>query len=245
MLAENDVFRPSWTLIAELVADGRFDDVYYCRGERISRDTDKMEQTPWRRTWRGGRNGVTYPTHTFGPVLRWFPDERIDRLSCAGSGHHYVDPRGDEYEQEDTVVVLAKTDRDHLIVHRQDIISDRPAVPYRFELQGTAGCFESAAHPGDEHRIALSGETDGWVPLETFESALPKRWQERTERERQTGRDGGDYLLFEAFIDAIVADEPAPIDVIEGVEMTLPGLLSERSIAADGEWVDVPDPRSW
>jgi hypothetical protein len=34
MLAENDVFRREWMVVAELVADGRFGDVYYARGER-------------------------------------------------------------------------------------------------------------------------------------------------------------------------------------------------------------------
>ena len=248
MLAENDVFRRAWMLVAELVADGRLGDVYYARSERITSGKEKMERSRWRRTWRVGRNGITYPTHNLGPLLRWFPGDRIDRVACSGSGHHYTDPRGEGYEQEDSVVMMAKTEQDHLIVHRQDILSDRPACGYRFELQGTGGCFESAAHSGDEHRISLQDEdADGqWQSLTAFEAAyLPEMWRELPAVASQTGRNGGDYLVFQSFVDAIESDSPPPIDVYEGLDITLPGLLSEQSIAADGEWVDVPDPREW
>ncbi|MCU4972970.1 Gfo/Idh/MocA family oxidoreductase [Halobacteria archaeon AArc-m2/3/4] len=248
MIAENDVFRRGWMLVAELVADGRFGDVYYARSERVTNSADHVEEVAWRRTWRTGRNGVTYPTHNLGPLLRWFPDDRIDRVSCEGSGHHHVDPRGDPYEQEDTVVMLAKTERDRLIVHRQDILSERPAAGYRFELQGTRGCFESAPHADADHRISLADSDGGhgWQSLEDYEDDyLPDRWRTLPEVARETGRNGGDYLVFESFVDAIVSDSPPPIDVHEGLDMTLPGLVSERSIDADGEWLDVPDSREW
>jgi predicted dehydrogenase len=247
MLAENDVFRREWMLVAELVRDGRFGDVYYARSERITNGKDHIEETLWRRTWRVGRNGVTYPTHNLGPLLRWFPDDRIDRITCAGSGHHYSDPRGESYEQEDSVVMMAKTEQDNLIVHRQDILSERPAAGYRFELQGTGGCFESAAHAEDEHRISLGDEDvdQQWQSLWEYETEyLPDVWRDLPEIAHETGRDGGDYLVFESFVDAIESGSAPPIDVHEGLDMTLPGLVSERAIA-DGEWVDVPDSRNW
>lgn len=45
-----------------------------------------------------------------------------------------------------------------------------------------------------------------------------------------------DELATEAFIDALVSGSPPPIDVHEGLGMTLPGLVSELSIDRDGEW---------
>lgn len=249
MLAENDVFRREWMLVAELVADGRFGDVYYARSERVTNGKDHIEEALWRRTWRVERNGVTYPTHNLGPVGRWFPDDRIERVACAGSGHHHLDPRGDSYDQEDTVVMLGKTENDCLLVHRQDILSERPAAGYRFELQGTKGCFESAAHPEDTHRISLAGRNGDdheWEPLEEYaDSHLPECWRDIPDVARETGRDGGDYLVFEGFIDALVSGSEPPIDVHEGLDMTLPGLVSQRSIDRDGEWVRVPDSREW
>ena len=243
MLAENDVFRREWMLVAELVADGCFGTPYYARSERITHSIDHINERAWRRTWRTGRNGVTYPTHNLGPVMRWFPGDRIARVSCAGSGHHHTDLNGEPYAQEDTVVMLANTERGGLIVHRQDIISDRPPARYRFELQGTKGCFESAQHADDTHRVSYE---DGWEPLRSYEAEyLPDVWRDLPDVARETGREGGDYLVFEAFVDAVINNEPAPIDVHAGLDMTLPGLVSERSIANDGAWVDVPDSRAW
>lgn len=248
MLAENDVFRREWMLIAELVADGRFGDVYYARSERVVAGKDHIEGSLWRRTWRVGRNGVTYPTHNLGPLLRWFSEDRIARVSCEGSGHHHVDPRGEGYEQEDTVVMMAKTEQDRLIVHRQDILSDRPAPRYRFELQGTNGCFESAAHAADEHMISFEDvdSDQRWESLWDYEEEyLSEIWRELLDVARETGRDGGDYLVFQSFVDALETGSKPPIDVHEGLDMTLPGLVSERSIADDGAWKTVPDSRKW
>jgi len=59
----------------------------------------------WRRKWQTGINGVTYGTHSLGPILQWMPGDRVVSVCCAGSGHHYRDPRGAEYEMEDSVTV--------------------------------------------------------------------------------------------------------------------------------------------
>ena len=245
MLAENDVFRREWMLIAELVKNGQFGDVYYARGERVTDDKNKLQSTPWRRTWRSGRNGITYPTHVLGPLLQWLPDDRIDRVACEGSGHHYMTPEGDNYDQEDSVIMLAKTEQGRLIVQRQDILSERPSVPYRFELQGTEGCFESDTTGGTNHRVQL-GNTEGWRPLTDYEDDfLPEQWNKLPDIAGETGRNGGDYLLFKHFIDSIVNGTEPLLGVHEGLDMTLPGLLSERSIEHDGEWVSVPDSRDW
>lgn len=249
MLAENDVFRREWMLVAELVAAGRFGDVYYARSERVTNGKNHIEEALWRRTWRVGRNGVTYPTHNLGPVLQWFPNDRIARIACSGSGHHHVDPRGDSYAQEDSVVMLGKTENGCLIVHRQDILSERPAAGYRFELQGTDGCFESAAHAADSHRVSFAEDGRSgheWTALDEYEPEyLPDRWRTLPERASETGRDGGDYLVFEEFIDAVSDGREPLIDVHRGLDMTLPGLISQQSIGNDGEWVTVPDSREW
>ena len=80
---------------------------------------------------------MTCPTHNVGSLGRWVPDDRIARLTCGGTGSHRLDLRGKPYDQDDSVVFLAKTERGKLIVHRQAILSERPPVRYRFELQGT------------------------------------------------------------------------------------------------------------
>jgi len=38
---------------------------------------------------------------------------------------------------------------------------------------------------------------------------------------------------------------PNRLDVFAALDMTLPGILSQASIAQGSAWIEVPDPRSW
>jgi len=108
MMAENYTYIKSNVLVKALVAEGLFGNVYYAEGEYIHELKELNEITKWRRTWQTGIDGLTYPTHSLGPILQWMPEQRVTRVSCEGSGHHYVDPRGEHYENQDSVVMLAR-----------------------------------------------------------------------------------------------------------------------------------------
>ena len=61
----------------------------------------------------------------------------------------------------------------------------------------------------------------------------------------RAGHGGGDWWEVQDFIDSIREDRPAPIGIDAAMDMTLPGLASQTSIAQGGTWVAVPDPRNW
>ena len=44
---------------------------------------------------------------------------------------------------------------------------------------------------------------------------------------------------------AILEDREAPIGIDRAMDMTLPGLVSQQSIAQGATWVAVPDSRNW
>ena len=52
-------------------------------------------------------------------------------------------------------------------------------------------------------------------------------------------------MLFRSFVDAILQGEAPPIGIHEAMDMTLPGLVSQRSIVEGGRWLPVPDSRDW
>lgn len=252
-MAENYVYLPHVATVAAMVDDGRFGELYYAATERLNNEVAFMERTKWRRTWRGGRNGLTYPTHAVGPLLRWLGGDRIARVACLGSGHHHVDPRGDRYEQADTVELVAETDDDRLVRIRQDVLSDRPPAPYVYHLQGTDGSFEGSRADDDPHRVWLS-DLEGsdtpreyrWRDLEAFEEEyLPDRIAALPERAREGPFGGADYLILEDFVDTVADGAPPTVGIHEALDVTLPGVASERSISNGGEWVEVPDSREW
>ena len=248
MLAENCNYFVTNMIVAELVRRGLFGTTYFAEGEYLHNIKELAERTTWRRHWQLGIDGITYGTHSLGPLLQWLPGDRVASVCCAGSGQHYRDPRGEHYHQ-DTSLMLGKLARGGLVKLRTDMVSERPQVTCTYQLQGTEGCYESARTPQGRHRVWLSdrcGDAEVWMDLsELEEEFLPSRWQQRREQARGAGHGGSDYFIIQDFVDAATSGGPSPIDVHAGMDMTLPGLISQQSIAAEGQWLPVPDSRDW
>ena len=246
MMAENYVYTRENILIRELAMQGLFGDIYFGEGQYLHELKSLNEITKWRRKWQTGRNGCTYSTHSLGPVLQWFED-RVCTVSCFGSGHHYEDSEGKQYENEDTISMICKTTRGGLVEIRVDMLSDRPALGQYYSLQGTKGCYEAARGLGDQPKIWLAEHSDqiAWQSLSDFEEQyMPEIWRNPSMEALQAGHGGGDYLEVREFVDSIINDTKSPIDIYESLDMTVPGLVSEVSINRDSIPVEVPDFRS-
>jgi len=249
MMAENYTYTRPNVLVRGLVKEGLFGDVYYAEGEYIHELKALNEVTRWRRRWQTGINGITYPTHSLGPILQWFEGQRVTRVCCAGSGHHYRDPRGEFYENEDSCVMLCRMSGGGLVKIRVDMLSERPHAMTNYQLQGTAGSYESARRPGEKNNIwlrALHGEPHQWHDLEELaDRYMPPMWRQPPEEARKAGHGGGDYFEVLDWLGSILEGRPCPIGVHEAMDMTLPGLVSQHSILQDGAWLEVPDSRAW
>ena len=247
MMAENYTYMKGNVLVRALVERGLFGEVYYGEGAYIHELKGLNEQTPWRRRWQTGVNGSTYPTHSLGPVLQWFAGQRVTSVCAMGTGHHYRDPRGDHYEMEDSVTMMCRMSGGGLVHIRVDMLSERPHHMTHYALQGTDGCYESGDGFRGEARVwlrARSGE-HRWEALSELEEFLPEYWKNPPEEAVRAGHGGGDWWEVQDFVDSIRQDRPAPIDIDMAMDMTLPGLVSQASIAQGGTWVAVPDPRNW
>ncbi len=246
MMAENYTYMKPNVLVRALVQHGLFGEVYFGEGEYIHELKAHNEATKWRRKWQTGRNGCTYPTHSLGPVLQWF-NERVETVACFGTGHHYKDPRGDYYENEDSTTTICKTTKGGQINIRLDMLSNRPHNLTYYSLQGTKGCYEAARGFGDTHKIWLADGSDSmaWRSLWDFEAEfMPEIWHHPPEEALQAGHGGGDYFEVRGFVDSIINDTKPPIDVYEALDMTVPGLVSEVSINQGGTPLSVPDFRT-
>ncbi len=255
MMAENSNYLRPNMFINSLVEAGLFGEVYYAEGEYLHELKALFEETPWRRKWQSGVHGVTYPSHSLGPILQWFKGDRVTRVCCAESGSHYADPRGDKYAC-DTAVMLAQTAAGRLIKLRMDIVSDRPQSLANYQLQGTDGAYESSrGGPGDLGKLWLKSHCstkEHWLELDTlmnqsaFAEFLPAGWRDATLKDilKTAGHGGSDYFIFEEFAKTIRGEIPCPIDIHQALDMTLPGIVSEQAVLRN-EWVEVPDSRQW
>lgn len=248
MMAENYTYTRPNVMVKELVRRGLFGTPYYAEGEYLHELKGLNEVTVWRRTWQTGVEGITYGTHSLGPLLQWFPGERVAEVCCRGSGHHYRDPRGKAYA-EDTAVMLGKMTRGGLVKIRVDMLSDRPHAMTNYQLQGTDGAYESARAHGETNRVwlrAKAAQPERWTNLADLEEEfLPDMWRRATETARKAGHGGGDYFEILDFIDGITGRRPLEIGVHEAMDMTLPGLVSQQSVLEGGAWLPVPDSRTW
>jgi predicted dehydrogenase len=249
MMAENYTYRRPNVLIRSLVQNGCFGTPYYAEGEYIHELKQLNEKTPWRRKWQTGINGVTYGTHSLGPILQWMPGDRVQSVCCAGSGRWHADPRGDVYENEATCVMLCRMARGGLVKIRVDMLSDRPHAMTNYTLQGTDGSYESARAKNEKGRIWLKGRgqnPDEWMdPEELADEFLPDYWRNATESIRAAGHGGGDYFEMLDFTEAVKGRKKPAIDIHDAMDMTLPGLVSQDSIRQNGRWLKVPDSRRW
>lgn len=246
MMAENYTYMKPNVLVREMAQRGLFGQVYFGEGEYIHELKGLNEITKWRRKWQTGRNGCTYPTHSLGPVMQWMQD-RVATVCCVGSGHHYRDPRGDLYENEDSTSMICKMSRGGQINVRLDMLSDRPHNLTYYSLQGTEGCYEATRGFGDSPKIWLKEYHKDlkWHSLWDFEEEfMPEMWRNPPEEALRAGHGGGDYFEIREFVDCIVNDTKPPVDIYDALDMTVPGLVSEESIGQGGIPIPVPDFRT-
>jgi predicted dehydrogenase/RimJ/RimL family protein N-acetyltransferase len=254
MMSENYCYARVCSVLRELARQGLFGELFYAEGEYLHELKQMNEDTPWRRKWQTGIDGITYGTHSLGPILQWMAGDRVARVSCMGAGHHYRDPRGEFYHEE-SPVMLCKTERGALIKVRVDMLSDRPHAMGNMQLQGTDGAFESGrGGPVDRSKIWLRSlsrqikwhDFEELAEIDEFaQRYVPDYWREFTEQARRAGHGGGDYFIVRDFVRSIRKEIECPIGIHEAMDMTLPGLVSQQSILRGGAWMDVPDSRKW
>lgn len=254
MMAENYAYMKPNIVVRELVRQGLFGRPYYAEGEYVHELKRLNEITKWRRQWQTGIAGVTYCTHSLGPILQWMPGDRVVKVCCEDTDVRYRDPRGDEYGQM-SPVMLCKTAQGALLKIRVDMLSDRPHAWANYALQGTDGCYESGrGGPGESGKIwlrALSEKME-WIDFESLLTVdelarryVPESWRHPSKEALATGHGGGDYFVVLDFVNACTGNRPCPIGIHEALDMTLPGLVSQQSILQGGAWLPVPDSRQW
>ncbi|MCR5523937.1 MAG: Gfo/Idh/MocA family oxidoreductase [Clostridia bacterium] len=246
MYAENYIYDPRVQQIRKMVEEGLFGDTYYAEGMYLHNIGNLFKypngKTSWRSYWQCGVRGNFYPTHSIGPVMQWFPNERIKEISTFSPGI-----RNDiGLKQDSGTTTMCRTETGKLLNIRVDCMSPRPHNMDYYYLQGTKGCFYSKAHKDDIDRVSFICEESPiydmkWKKLEEYNSYLPDRYANATEEQKKSGHNGGDFFIVEDFIKAIRNNQAPELDVYKACEWTAVGLLSGISVANNGRTIEIPN----
>ena len=248
MYAENYIFDPRVQQVRKMVEAGLFGDPYYAEGMYLHNIGNLFVypngKTSWRSYWQCGIRGNFYPTHSIGPVMQWFPGDRITEVSTFSPGVYNT--LG--LKQDSGTTSMCRTEKGKLLNIRVDCMSPRPHNMDFYHLQGTKGCFNSKAHGDDFNRVSFIDEENDsplhnmkWRKLEEFDMYLPDRYKNATEEQKNAGHNGGDFFIVEDFINAIRENKQPEFDVYKGCEWTAVGLLSSLSVTNGGRTMQVPN----
>jgi predicted dehydrogenase len=209
----------------------------------------------WRRRHHTLRDSNLYPTHGLGPVANYMSinrGDRFDHLVAMSSGHWGLeayrqeklaadDPRRREvYKCGDYNTAVIKTAKGRTIMLQHNVSTPRPYDRINL-IQGTKGIFRD--YPS---RIFIDGQQEGhheWQSTDAFKAKYEHElWRNVGETARKMGGHGGmDYIMCYRVIECLRGGLVPDIDVYDAAAWSVPGPLSEISVAKGSSPVKFPD----
>ena len=264
MLLENCCYDRNEMALFNMIKQNLFGEIVHMEG---GYQHDLREEISLGRENRHGRlfnfqhrNGELYPTHQLGPISKALSINRGNRFltlvsmasKSRGLNEWIKENKGEDYDladysfnQGDIITTMIKCAGGETIVLTHDCSLPR-AYSRAYRIQGTKGIYME-----DGNRIHLEGYTentaeDGWMhSWEDFEKYREKfehpLWQKYTTEGVHGGHGGMDFLVLNAFAEAVKEDGKPPIDVYDTAAWMAVTCLSEQSIAMGSHRVPVPD----
>jgi predicted dehydrogenase len=208
----------------------------------------------WRRQPHRSRNSNHYPTHGLGPVAQILQigagdafDHLVSMSSLPAALAEYRDQAvaaGDPKRQEkyicgDMNTSLIRTKLGQTIVLQHSVVSARP-YDRNFLIAGTRGTFRD--YPP---RLFLDGvsKDEAWLPLDAYRDEWEDPlWKQYGEQARQHGGHGGmDYIMNFRLVQILRQGLAPDSDVYDAADWSVPGPLSEMSVARRSAAVDFPN----
>lgn len=265
MMMENCCYDRFELLTTALVRKGMLGEIIHCHGAYTHDLREEIINGNVNRHYRLrnyiSRNCENYPTHELGPIAKILNINRGNRMlyvssiaSKAKGLHEFANTeKCKDPSLKDTVFKQGDVVSTNIICENGETITmtlntTLPAHYTReFQVKGTKGFADM-----DTNNITLDGDIEEiWVPsdfnkkhlddAEKFSQYLPDCWKNMTEKEKNLGHGGMDYVLVKEFISALAENKPMPIDVYDAASWYAITPLSEKSIKHHGKPYKIPD----
>lgn len=258
LIMENCCYDYAETMVLNMVRAGLLGELVHgeCAYNHDLREIlfENANEGLWRRRHHTLRDSNLYPTHGLGPMARYMNINRGDRFAqiiSMSSSHLGLEAYRKEHVAADDVkwkevykcgdynTSLIKTAKGRTIMLQHNVSTPRPYDRINL-IQGTKGIFRD--YPP---RIFMDGQEGGhnWTTLdkykEQYESPL---WKKQGETARKLGGHGGmDYLMCYRLVQCMREGLEPDIDVYDAAAWSVPGPLSQSSVANGSMPVKVPD----
>ena len=224
-------------------------------GSGVGFGADGFSEAQWRTQHSIDRNGELYPSHGIGPCAMYANIHRGNRFthinafaSKARGLHEYIveHPKGGpnhpnagvKFKLGDVVTTTLRCENGETILLQHDTSLPRP-YSLGFRVQGTDGLWMD---------VNKSIHIEGRSPPHKWEDAQKyydeydhPLWRKYAGQAAGAGHGGMDWFVVHAFIEALKAGDPMPIDIYDAVAWSAITPLSEQSIAEDYRTLAFPD----
>ncbi|WP_242111826.1 Gfo/Idh/MocA family protein [Luteimonas aquatica] len=208
----------------------------------------------WRTEHSVRRNGELYPSHGIGPCAMYTGINRGNRFthinsfaSKARGLHEYtVEKSGGtthpstqvRFKLGDIVTTTLACENGETILLQHDTSLPRP-YSLGFRVQGTKGLWMDL-----NQSIHIEGRSPPhkWEPFQAYQDQYDHPlWRKYAETAAGAGHGGMDYFVIHAFVEALKAEAPMPIDIYDALAWSAITPLSEQSIAEGFKTLEFPD----
>ncbi len=214
-----------------------------------------FSEAQWRTQHAIERNGELYPSHGIGPCAMYANIHRGNRFthinafaSKARGLHDYVvkHPKGGAdhpnakatFRLGDVVTTTLRCENGETILLQHDTSLPRP-YSMGFRVQGTRGLWMDL-----NRSIHIEGRSPPhqWEEFKTYQDQYEHPlWKQHADTAASAGHGGMDWFVIHAFVEALKAKAPMPIDIYDAVTWSAITPLSEQSIANSFQTLEFPD----
>lgn len=261
MMLENCCYDRNELMILRMVREGIFGKIVACEGGYCHDLRDEVARGEELRHYRlrnyKSRCAENYPTHELGPIAKILGINRGNRmlsLTSVASGafglndyakkHENIDPeiRTYNFAQGDIVKTNILCAGGELISLTLDTTLPRN-YSRRFTVRGTNGMFSE-----DTNGIFLDDGTFDHFSRDFYNNVekYREKWEHPIWRKFEVdgvkgGHGGMDWLIFDAYFEALRNGDVPPIDTYDTASWMAITPLSEISIKNGGASVEIPD----
>jgi predicted dehydrogenase len=209
---------------------------FYLEAEYIHDCRYLWAETPWRRQ---NSTPIRYCTHSLGPLLRLL-DEDLRTVSCLSTGAKVVGEEG----QNDLMTAHFQTPSGVVVRFTASFINHAGCGHHAYRVFGTEGYFERLSARGAQKARTMLKTTQVYGMNQLTDLPIDEQRPEYAAESQQfSGHGGADYILWKRFVAAIGENaKTAPINLKDGLRMTLPGIFAAQSAEQRGQLTAITYP---